>query len=270
MKRRRFLQQAGMAAVGVPVVASAQAADTASDAKRVLITSAHSHLARALAAGLRDKYRVSLTSPTAIGPTPLPFTESRLDYGEATRSLVRGVAAIVHVAWPLPDASVVERIDGGTRSTYNLLRAAADEGVQAVVYLSSLDLLTRYDTGFAVDEDWQPRPTAEGGALSDYLGEFTCREFSREGKLRVTVLRLGHVEPPWEPALWPKDQPWVGESDVVQAVSLALAAQLAVPKPRLGPWSVFHISSDESQARFPAARAKRVLGYQSQWKGGKP
>jgi nucleoside-diphosphate-sugar epimerase len=269
MKRRRFLQQAGLAAVGVPALAGAQAAEVAGGENRVLLTSAHSRLAQVLAAGLGDKYRVSLTSPAAIGPTPLPFTESRLDYGEATRSLVRGLAAIVHVAWPLPEASMVERIDGGTRSTYNLLRAAVDEGVQAVVYLSSLDMLTPYDTGFAVDEDWQPRPTAEGGALSAYLGEFTCREFSREGKLRVTVLRLGRVEPAEEAASRPKDRPWVGESDVVQAVSLALEAQLTTSKRRLGPWSVFHISSGE-QARFPAARAKRVLGYQSHLKGVQP
>lgn len=269
MKRRRFLQQAGLAAVGVPALSSAQAADVASDEKRVLVTSAHSRLAQALAAGLRDKYRVSLTSSVAIGPTPLPFTESRLDYGEATRSLVRGVAAIVHVAEPLPGASEVERIDYRTRSTYNLLRAAVDEGVQAVVYLSSLDMLTQYAPDFTVDEDWQPRPTAEGGTLSDYLGEFTCREFSREGKLRVTVLRLGHVGRAEEAASLPPDQPWVDESDVLQAVSLAVAAQLAAPKPRLGPWSLFHISSG-SQARFPTARAKRVLGYQSQRKEVKP
>ncbi|MEN6493966.1 MAG: hypothetical protein ABFD16_06715, partial [Thermoguttaceae bacterium] len=166
MKRRRFLQQAGLAAVGVPALAGAQAAEVAGGENRVLLTSAHSRLAQVLAAGLGDKYHVSLTSPVAIGPTDLPFTESKLDYGEATRSLVRGLAAIVHVAWPVPEASMVERIEGGTRSTYNLLRAAVDEGVQAVVYLSSLDMLTRYDTGFAVDEDWQPHPTSSGG-LSD-------------------------------------------------------------------------------------------------------
>lgn len=271
MKRRDFFQRAGLAAVGMPAaLASAgeppRRAEGERPTKRLLLTSAHCGLAHTLAAWLRDKYRVSQTSPVGLDASPLPITQSPLDHGEATRALVRGIDAIVHVAEPPAGATEAERIDYRTRATYNLLRAAMDEGVQAVVYLSSLDVMTGYDADFAVDEDWQPRPAAGSEALSDYLGEFTCREFTREGRLRVSVLRLGkvvragEVSGPWDPL-------WVDEQDVVQAVSLTLAAQLAVPRPRLGSWSVFHILSAAPQARFSVARARRALGYQPQSNG---
>ncbi len=271
MKRRDFFQQAGVAAVGLPA-AWANAGESSPrvegnpTTKRVLLTSAHCDVAHTLAARLRNTYRVSLTSPVGRDASPLPIVQSPLDYGETTRALVRGIDAIVHVAQPPAGATESERIDYRTRATYNLLRAAVDEGVQAVVYLSSLDLMTGYDADFAVDEEWQPQPVAGSEALSDYLGEFTCREFAREGRLRVSVLRLGKVVRAGEVSgLW--DPLWVDEQDVVQAVSLALAALLARPTPTLGSWSVFHILSASPQARFSVARARRMLGYQPQSNG---
>jgi hypothetical protein len=271
MKRRHFIQRAGLVAASIPAVAA-----TANETPRpsqpdgrlasVLITSAHHPLAQVLAIGLREKYQVRLTSPADLGAGPLPFIRSPLNHGESCRTLVHGVDAIVHVAEPLAGATEAERTDYRTRATYNLLRAGTEAGVQVVIYLSSLAMMTAYDAEFNVDEDWRPRATVESGALSDYLGEFTCREFTRDGSLHVCVLRLGkvvraqEVTGPWHPLA-------VDEQDVVQAVSLALAADLATPKPRLGPWSVFHILSASPQARFSIAKARRMLGYHPQWNG---
>lgn len=271
MKRRHFIQRAGLVTASIPAVALA-ADETPPPSKpdrrspRLLITSAHHPLAQAIAAGLRERYRVSLTSPADLGAGPLPFTRSPLDHGESCRTLVRGIDAVVHVAEPLAGASEAERTDYRTRATYNLLRAATEAGVEAVVYLSSLAMMTAYGAEFNVDEDWQPRATVESGALSDYLGEFTCREFTRDGSLRVCALRLGKVVRAQDTA-GPWDSLAVDEQDVVQAVSRALAAQLSTPKPRLGPWSVFHILSASPQARFSITKARRVLGYHPQSNG---
>lgn len=237
--------------------------------KSLLITSAHSRFALALGVSLSTEYRVGLTSPAEIGATPLDFVQCPLDRSDSTRALVRGVDGIVHVGEPPAGADEEERIDYRTRLTYNLLRAAVDEGVGAVVHLSSLNMLVGHDAGFAVDEDWEPRPTAEAGTLSDYLGEFICREFARAGDIRVSVLRLGKIVRASE-VTGRRDQLWVDEQDVIQAVSLALAALLASPKPRLGPWSVFHIHSASPEARFSVAKARRILGYRPRWKGQKP
>jgi len=124
--------------------------------------------------------------------------------------------------------------------------------------------MTAYDARFTVSETWRPRPTEEPRVLAKHLGEFTSREFAREGKISVVVLRLGKVVRAEEVKEQPADPLWVEERDVVHAVSCALGAKVAQ-------WSVFHIEADSPRARFTVARAKAELGYKPQYqmlKGG--
>ena len=150
-----------------------------------------------------------------------------------------------------------QQIDLTTRCTYNLLFAAAAEGVPLVVLLSTLDVMGGYDANLTVSETWRPRPAAEPRVLAKHLGEFTSREFAREGKINVVVLRLGKVVRSEEVRDRPFDPLWVDERDVVQAVSLALAS-------KLGRFQVFHIQSDSPKARFAVTRAKGALKYRPQ------
>ncbi len=141
-----------------------------------------------------------------------------------------------------------------TRCTYNLLDAAAQEGVTKVVYLSTLDLMLRYDPSLEVMDRWRPLPTTEPRVLGKHLGEYVCREFAREQKIDGAVLRLGHVITQTGASGRPFDPLWVDHHDVAQAVALALAVAT-------GRWSVFHIGADMPTARFAIGDAKRVLGY---------
>ena len=145
----------------------------------------------------------------------------------------------------------------------NLLRAAASAGVTRVVYLSSLDVVRGYDERFAIAEDWRPQPGTAAGAVSQHLGEFTCRGFAREGSMSVAVLRLGRLVGAEEAAGKRVDCPWLAESDAVQAVRLALdyLQKRTSPADR---WAVFHILADGCP-RYPIAKAKRMLGYQPEF-----
>ena len=98
---------------------------------------------------------------------------------------------------------------------------------------------------------------AEPRVLAKHLGEFTSREFARDGKVSVVVLRLGKVVRSEEVRDRPFDPLWVDERDVVHAVSLALAS-------RLGRFQVFHIQSDSPKARFAVTRARGALKYRPQ------
>ena len=273
MKRRRFLRQAGLTVVGTGgalTSARAQAPEAATVVeraqnarKRVLVTSAHSTLTRAIADALAAAYDVQLTAPSEVA-TRHPFTRNDLDE-KTTNTLVRGMDAIVHVAQPPAQSSQTDHIDYRTRGTYNLLRSAADEGVRHALYLSSLRMLTGYEKDFAVTEDWRPLPSEDADVLSHYLGEFTCREFAREGRLGVVVLRLGKVVQGDDVAGKLFDPSWIDQRDVVQAVSKALAARLAGKGPLAHNWSVFHIESGSPQARFTSERAKHAFGYAPQF-----
>jgi nucleoside-diphosphate-sugar epimerase len=227
--------------------------------KPLLITSAGSELAQKLARGLSAQYAVRLTERKAVR-VEHEFVECALGHDSPTNDVVRGAAAIVHVAEPLPEDTAEQQIDLTTRCTYNLLLAAAAEGVPLVVMLSTLDVMDGYDANLTVSETWRPRPPTEPRVLAKHLGEFTCREFAREGKVNVVVLRLGKVVRSEEVRDRPFDPLWVDDRDVVQAVSSALAS-----KP--GRFQVFHILSDSPKARFAVTRAKGALKYrpQHQW-----
>jgi nucleoside-diphosphate-sugar epimerase len=220
---------------------------------QLLITSAASPLARFLAENVHAEDPVRLTERMPLSGMA-NFALSALGPDLATNLLVHGMDAIIHVAEPLPTDNALQQIDYLTRCTYNLCLAAAAEGVKRLIYLSTLDLMTAYDPNYTVNERWKPRQPTHAPILAKHLGEFTCREFAREHKLTIVVLRLGKVVRAEEVAGQPVDPLWVDERDVAQAVNLALTAEL----PR---WSIFHIGAASPQARFSVAAAKRALNY---------
>ncbi len=277
MKRRRFLQRAGLAAAGAgalaarpagPLVAAEQAAKKRqheSRRQRVLVTAADTPLAQALGDGLAGNWQVQLTARAEVA-THLPFARCELADDDRTRELVRGIGAIVHVALAPVGIPLAEQIDSLVRGTYNLFTAAAEAGVGRAVLVSSLEVMAGYDDAFQVSEDWQPRPRADSAAVAEYLAECVAREFARQRKLEVVVLRIGKVVQAESVAGQAFDPWWVDRRDVVQAVSLALAAErVSAPRGTEG-WAVFHILSDSPRARFPLNRAQTGLGYQPHYR----
>jgi nucleoside-diphosphate-sugar epimerase len=256
--RRQFLGGVGVALAG------ARQGTPASQPKRLLITSAHSRLAQSLASALQDKYQVRLTERVPVR-TGFEFLPCALDRDPATNLLVRGTDGIVHVAEPLPDETEKQQLDYLACGTHNLLWAALEERVPRLVFLSTLELMTAYEPNFTVNESWAPRPTCDTPALSKHLGEFTCREVAREGKISIVVLRLGKVVRLQDVTGKPFDPLWVEERDVAQAVTAALTAKFPDTVSRLSGWSIFHIGADGPRARFSAGRAKSELAYRPQF-----
>ncbi len=256
MNRRGFLERSGLA--GLAPLASAQAQDKP---KSLLITSASSPLAQSLANGLRDRYPIRLTERVPVR-TEHEFVQCELGHDRSTNLAVQGARAIVHVAEPLSAETGGQQIDYQTRCNYNLLTAAAEEGVPRVVLLSTLDLMTPYDPTFTVSETWTPRPVPEPRVLARHLCEYTAREFAREGRLTIVTLRLGRVVNADDVKDRPFDPLWLDERDMIQAVAAALEAKID------NKWSVFHIQAESPRARFSVARAKTALGYQPRYLGG--
>ena len=220
---------------------------------QLLITSAAAPLAHTLADTLRAEHTVRLTERTAL-PGRTDFVLSPMGPDLSTNLLVRGMDAVIHVAEPLATDNPLQQIDYLTRCTYNLCLAAAAEGVKRLIYLSTLDLMTAYAPTYRVNERWKPQPSPQAPVLAKHLGEYTCREFAREHKLTVVVLRVGKIVRAETVAGQAVDPLWVDERDVTQAVKAALTAE--VPR-----WAIFHIGADSPQARFSVATAKHVFKY---------
>ena len=159
MKRRHFLQGAGILLTGTSGL-DREAQASSQNERRILITSGETELAQVIADRLSRDRSVRLTGLTAV-PSRFPYTPCQLDHDSATDELVQGVDAIVHVAEPPSGAGEQEQLDHLTRKTYNLLRAAVDAGVDRVLFLSTLELMTGYDEDFLVSERWRPLSTTQ-------------------------------------------------------------------------------------------------------------
>ena len=123
-----------------------------------------------------------------------------------------------------------------------------------VVYLSTLRLMDAHGVEYNVTERFRPRPTTDQYLMGKHLGEYVCREFAREHKLTVVVLRLGEVVDADDAGVLPQDSTWIAAQDVAAAVDAALTAD--VPS-----WSVLHIQGTQPGARYPIGDAQKVLGF---------
>ena len=159
---------------------------------QILITSARHERCAALADYLAQFHEVRLTERAHV-ETAHEFVLSALGHDRSTNLLTRGMDAIIHAVEPLPDEDVSAQLDAATRCTYNLLMAAAQEGVSQVVLLSTLELMADYPSGYRVQETWRPLPRTQPPTLTKHLAEQISREFAREGSLGIKILRLGEA-----------------------------------------------------------------------------
>ena len=230
----------------------------------ILITSAVSDLAQGIANALSDKHQIRLTDLIDV-KTEFEFVRSDLGHDETTNQLVQGIDVILHVA-QLPSSVLSEssqpenlEIDFQTRCTYNLLMAATEENVPRAIYASTLHLFDSHDEDWTVTEVWRPRPTTEATILSKHLGEFTCREFAREGHMDIDCLRLGTPVTAEAAANQPFDSTWLEMNDAIHAFECALNTS---GERR---WNIYHIQSEFPNSRFFINKAKTSLEFNPQF-----
>ncbi len=108
------------------------------------------------------------------------FHGATLVYHLAAQSTVMGAAADMDYTF---SANVV--------GTYNVLKAAADEGARRVIFTSSREVYGE-PVSLPVDES-HPLFSINSYGASKVAGEALCRAFARERDLETTVLRLANV-----------------------------------------------------------------------------
>lgn len=232
----------------------------------VLITSAAAALACRLAVAASESHTIRLTELQPIETANLhgcEFVQSALGHDESINELVKGMDTIVHIAETSPELKAKSdepenyEIDYQTRCTYNLLMAASAEGVQHFIYASTLRLFEQHGKDWTVKENWRPRPSIDGLVLAKHLGEFTCREFAREGKIGITCLRLGAIVTPEEATKAEFNSMWLGMDDAVAAFQGAIDAPSR--------WGIFHVQSEFPGSRFAIGNAKGHLKFDPQF-----
>ena len=224
----------------------------------VLITSAGSELACKLADAAAESHTIRLTELQHVD-TNYDFMQSDLGHDESTNDLVKSIDTIVHIAHTPPELKAQANepenfeIDFQTRCTYNLLIAASAEGVKHFIYASTLRLFEQHGEDWTVKENWRPRPHTEGDVLAKHLGEFTCREFALERKVKITCLRLGAIVTAEDAAKSEFNSMWLEINDAVTAFQGAIDAPSG--------WGVFHVQSEFPGSRFDINKAKGHLKF---------
>ena len=221
---------------------------------KILLTSVTSALGGMVAAELGENHELRLTD-RKMASVEGEYVVSAQGHDASTNLLVRGMDALVVVAEPLQDEAAADYLDAQTRALYNLLMAAYEEGVTRVVYLSTLELMEAYGPEYIVTERWRPRPTTEPHLMGKHLGEYVCREFAREHKLSVIVLRLGKVVAAIDVAGQPVDAMWLEQKDLAGAIVGAVVADLPQQ------WTVVHVQGKQAGARFPVGDAEKLIGF---------
>lgn len=213
--------------------------------------------AAAEAIGAAD-HKLRLTHPTHIG-ADADFVQSQLGHGIATNQLVDDIDVVLHIPNPGTNPTPADWIDAGTRRTYNLFLAAAEAGVQRIIYISTLDLFTPYDENMVVSESWRPLPSTDPKQMGVYLGEFVGEEFAQEQRLAFTCLRLGHLIEASEADAKPYDSMWLALSDAATAIAAAVDRSSEAPS-----FQILHVQSSSPRSRFRIDAARTALGFDPQ------
>ena len=213
--------------------------------KKIVVTGGSGKAGRAVVNELNARGYQTLNVDQTIPPASWGWALSAdlTDLGQTYEAL-KGADLVVHLAAiPAPEMRPEqETFRNNILSTYNVFSAAADLGLQKVVWASSETVLgvpfeTELPDYAPIDEQQTPFPESSY-ALSKLLGENMAAQFNRRFGLPFAGLRISNIMEPDEyagfPTFWddPALRKWnlwgyVDARDVAQAARLAL--ELDVP-----------------------------------------
>jgi nucleoside-diphosphate-sugar epimerase len=214
--------------------------------ERVIVTGGSGKAGRAVVADLMEHgFDVTSVDVTASRHPDDPTLVADLtDLGQTIEAL-NGADAVVHLA-AIPAPHVLpegETFRINMMSTYNVFSAAAQLGLQRVVWASSETLIgipfEREAPRYAPIDEAHPRLPESRYALSKLAGEVIADQFSRWTGVPHVALRISNIMEEWEyssrfPGFWddPVIRAWnlwgyVDSRDVAQAARLSLTADVS-------------------------------------------
>ena len=213
--------------------------------KKIVVTGGSGKAGRAVVNELNARGYQTLNVDQTIPPASWGWAlgADLTDLGQTIEAL-KGADAVVHLAAiPAPEMRPEqETFRNNILSTYNVFSAAADLGLEKVVWASSETVLglpfeKELPDYAPIDEQQTPFPESSY-ALSKLLGEQMAAQFYRRFGMPFAGLRISNIMEPDEYAKFPTfwDDPalrkwnlwgYVDARDVAQAVRLAL--ELDVP-----------------------------------------
>ncbi|WP_435062940.1 NAD-dependent glucose-6-phosphate dehydrogenase Azf [Halobaculum sp. EA56] len=242
----------------------------------VLLTGAGGRVGRAILAGLGGAYdwRLLDREPLAADALPAGIGDEDVVVADVTdetavRDAVEGVGAVVHLAGdPRPNAPWDSVLSNNIDGTQKLFAAAADAGVDRVVFASSNHAVGAYETDdrtpdmyrtddeFRLDGSELPRPSNLYG-VSKATGETLGRFYHDHHDLTVACVRIGNLTKDHPPKEYERGQAmWLSHRDCAHLFDRCLRADYG--------YEIVYGISDNDRRYYSIERAREVLGYDPQ------
>lgn len=178
----------------------------------------------------------------------------------ACQAACAGMDVVIHLAAdPSPKADFYgSLLDNNIKATYNIFRAAKDQGCRRVIYASSIRVLEGYPQDAALAPDLPVRPIDMYGA-SKCFGEATAQVFAATEGLSSIVIRIGTFHPQWHE---PRSDA-AGLSRIISRRDMSQLLLRCVETPDI-PFAIVHGLSDNRIKRLDITSTKALLGYAPQ------
>lgn len=236
---------------------------------RILLTGAAGGIGRAFFADARERYRFRLADRVyeAAGPTDDPNHEIMpLDIGDldACQRACADVSTVLHLAADAnPDADFYgSLLENNIKGTYNIFRAAKDQGCRRVIFASSLWVVGGYPTDTQAWADSPLRPVNLYG-VSKCFGEAVAAYFARAEGLSSVVVRIGAYDN-GAADNWLRQEPSVSTlTSYVSARDLNQLLIRCIETPNIT-FAIAHGLSDNRFKRLDLTSTRAQFGYQPQ------
>jgi nucleoside-diphosphate-sugar epimerase len=230
---------------------------------KILLTGAAGRVGRAFReyAGQRYALRLADRDLAKLGdPQGHEAIQADLSDFAACQAACRNVDVVIHLAAdPSPKADFYgSLLDNNIKATYNIFRAAKDQGCRRVVYASSIRVLEGYPQGSPVAPDLPPCPIDMYGAAKSF-GEAVAHAFAAGEGLSSIVVRIGTFQPGWGE----RKPSAAAVSRVVSERDLSQLLVRCVEAPGIQ-FAVVHGLSDNRIKRLDISSTRALLGYEPQ------
>ncbi|MGZ3715533.1 MAG: NAD-dependent epimerase/dehydratase family protein [Ktedonobacterales bacterium] len=249
--------------------------------RRVLLTGAAGGIGQAFFRFARDDYqfrladRVEIAGETAHAGDAGEHEVVRLDISDlaACQHACERIDTVVHLAADAnPEAQFYESLlDNNIKGTYNIFRAAKDQGCRRVIFASSAWVVGGYPQGVQLAPDTPLRPVNLYG-VSKCFGEAVAAYFAQAEGLSSVVVRIGAYDngsaDNWlrSHPVTRESAPYVNARELAAYVSARDLHQLLVrciEAPDIG-FAIAHGLSENRFKRLDLTSTRELLGYAPQ------
>lgn len=239
--------------------------DSPASHRRVLITGAAGRIGTNFYADAADRYWFrladlrtdSLQPARERGHEVISLNVADL---EACQEACRDIDTVIHLAAdPKPDADFYESLlENNFKGTYNVYRAAKDQGCQRVIFASSVHAVAGYPADVQPHVDSPLRPTGMYG-VSKCFGEAVGAYYGHVEGLSNIAIRIGAY-----------DADWLRNDPTADAMSAFLSHRdlnqllhRCIEAPAI-PFAIVQAVSNNRFKRLDISWTRELLGYEPQ------